>query len=199
MGTMSEIVLPERLELVEALGKIHDAVNTLNSMSGGVELIVKQLNDIIDGSHDMSRQIYQRDELLEQASKLICGLEASALEMQKQRDAVLDEMSEIINRLKSGQFFNGGQLEREVYNAAMETHNSAFWESLPYDLAETLGEGWSFVEARFLFDLINDDPEEAAASVDLETEDVIAFREVLLEMVEKLMQSSPMKMLEDES
>lgn len=184
---MSDLILPERTDLVEALGKIHDAVNTLNSMSGGVELIVKQLNDIIESSHDMSHQIYQRDELLERANNLLDKWQGAYTAMERQRDATLDELSTLINRLKKGDFFSD-ELGGEIYEAAVEEHNQAFWESLPYDMATAMGGKWGQLQADLLHSLIIGDAEEVAEGNNLDIEDVVAFRDLLFDIVDKLYQ-----------
>jgi hypothetical protein len=187
MTTMSDLILPERLELVEALGQIQDAVNCLDEMTGQTKHYREQLNQIVQAAHGLSAQIYQRDELLEQASSLITALETSATEFRGQRDAVLDEMSTMLNRLKEGDFFSEKfELGREVYQQAMETHNEAFWQSLPYDMADMLGKPWTQTECDFLFSLLVDDAEIIADGYNLEAEDVSAFRLALFDMVKKL-------------
>lgn len=113
----------------------------------------------------------------------------------QQRDQVIAELGGIVTALQNADYHNplvskaiGG-----VYEEVMEQHNGAFWESLPYDVAQTMGKGWSHNEAQALVDLIIDhddiDDEDFAEEHGWTVEGLQKARAAILKAVRKLDES----------
>lgn len=178
----------------EAMERIVAAISTLSGMSGGLPEIVAPLNEI----HKMSRAMYRMMEyqlhLLQEAEAVIDATQATNTELSKQRDAIATEMQQLIDDLKAGDFWNDDKsgVKGDIYDAAMEQHNAAFWESLPYDMMANLrgddkeGGDWQHWNASTLYDLITGNSFEVADGLGVDEETVLAFRQVLLEMVKKV-------------
>jgi hypothetical protein len=149
--------------------------------------VQEQLHIIFAQAKSLSDESFKRDDLLQCLSDLAKAATVGQAEMQRQRDAILQEASTVLERLKNGEFFDQGfELGGEVYEAAVEQHNQAFWESLPYDMATMLGGKWDNRQADLLYSLLTDEAEEVAEGYNLDVEDVTRFRSELFEMVNKL-------------
>ncbi len=90
---------------------------------------------------------------IHQAEALIDAQTASIVELARQRDAVLDEMGRILKLDDSHPTVK--VIRQEAYDQAAEDHNVAFWESLPYDIASSLG-----MEADDLYALLTLNPDD---------------------------------------
>lgn len=191
--TTTDKAITKKVNKTEAMERIAAAVSTLAAMSGGLPEINEPLAEIFKLSRAMVKMIEKRDELLEQASALIDSTQAANKELTRQRDAIATEMQGLIDDLKAGDFFSDalrtpGEIgvKGEIYQAAVEQHNAAFWESLPYDMADVLGESWMHMDAHALYSLITDDEEIVAEGYDLTPNEVLEFRQRLLDMVREL-------------
>jgi hypothetical protein len=76
-----------------------------------------------------------------------------------------------------------------MYDRLMQSHNEAFWESLPYDMANMMGGDWDFINADTLYllltideELVDEDPFEYGFTLTQLRE----FRGYLLEMVQQI-------------
>lgn len=192
--TTTDKAITQKVNKTEAMTRIAAAVHTLERMSGNLPEIVEPLRDIFKMSRAMVKMIEKRDELLVEAEALINATQAANSELTKQRDAIATEMQQLIDDLKAGDFWNDDKsgVKGDIYEAAMDTHNAAFWESLPYDMMENLrgedkeGGDWQHWNADTLYSLITGNSFEVADGLGVDEETVLAFRQVLLEMVKKV-------------
>jgi hypothetical protein len=199
--TTTDKAISKKVSKAEAMERISVAVSTLSSMSGGLPEINEPLAEIHKLSRAMVKMIEYRDQLLARAEALIDATQAANGELTKQRDAIAQEMQQLIDDLKAGDFFSDTKyadgkmqigVKGEIYSTAVEQHNGAFWESLPYDMMETLrgdnkeGGDWQHWNASTLYSLITDDSFEVADGLGVDEETVLAFRQVLLDMVRKI-------------
>jgi hypothetical protein len=194
--TTTDKALSKKVSKAEAMERISLAINTLSGMSGGLPEINEPLAEIHKLSRAMVKMIEYRDHLLAEAERLIDSTVAANSELTHQRDAIAQEMQQLIDDLKAGDFFSGelGKpgVKGEIYEAAVEQHNQAFWESLPYDMAEMMrgerkqGGDWQHMDANTLHSLITGDSFEVADGLGIEEETVLAFRQALLDMVRKV-------------
>lgn len=183
----------KKVSKTEAMERISAAISTLSGMSGGLPEITGPLNEILKMSRLQYKMLEYREGLLKEAERLIDTTVAANDELTKQRDAIAMEMQQLIDDLKGGDFFSDalrtpGEIgvKGEIYNAAVEQHNAAFWESLPYDMADALGETWLHMDAHALYLLLTDDEEIVAEGYDLTPDEVLTFRKKLLDMVREL-------------
>lgn len=191
--TTTDKAITKKVSKTEAMERISAAVSALAHMSGGLPEIVGPLNDIHKMSRTVMKMLEYRDHLLTEAERLIDTTVAANTELTQQRDAIAIEMQQLIDDLKAGDFFSDalrtpGEIgvKGEIYSAAVDQHNAAFWESLPYDMADTLGESWMHMDAHALYSLITDDEEIVAEGYDLTPDEVLNFRKRLLDMVREL-------------
>lgn len=184
----------KKVSKADAMTEITGAVQDLAKMSGGLPEIMEPLSTILYMAQAMTKMIEKRDGLLERAEALIDATKAANGELTKQRDAIATEMQQLIDDLKAGDFWNDDKsgVKGDIYEAAMDTHNAAFWESLPYDMMENLrgedkeGGDWQHWNADTLYSLITGNSFEVADGLGVDEETVLAFRQVLLEMVKKV-------------
>lgn len=183
----------KKVSKAEAMERISVAISTLSGMSGGLPEINEPLAEIHKLSRAMVKMIEYRDHLLAEAERLIDSTVAANSELTKQRDTIAAEMQQLIDDLKAGDFFSEEPgVKGEIYEAAVDQHNQAFWESLPYDMAEMMrgedkeGGDWQHMDANTLHSLITGDSFEVADGLGIEEETVLAFRQVLLDMVRKV-------------
>lgn len=126
---------------------------------------IEAQNDLMvawDTSTMMSGEWAETQELLLHSVKLIEMQQSAIDELVKQRDGALNELSDVLNALEKAddnhplvqKLVQG--LYPKIYESAMDDHNGAFWESLPYDMAETMGGKWTFMDADTLYQLIGD-------------------------------------------
>jgi hypothetical protein len=183
----TELSLFGRERITEAMMTLGEALNKVDMLTLPIDGVQAQLQIVFEQAKALSQEGFLRDDLLQEFERMTKVATIGQAEMLRQRDAVLDEMSEIINRLEAGDFFSDQfKLGGKVYEIAVEQHNAAFWESLPYDMATAMGGKWTHMHADLLHDLIIGGAEEIADGNNLALEDVLAFREVLFEMVNKL-------------
>jgi hypothetical protein len=183
----TELSLFGRERITNAMMELGQALHKVDVITQPFEGVQEQLVIIFEQAKVLSQEGFLRDDLLQEFERMTKVATLGQAEMLRQRDAVLDEMSEIINRLSNGDFFSKDfKLGAEVYEAAVDQHNAAFWESLPYDMATAMGGHWQHWHCDLLHDLIIGEAEEIADGNNLELEDVYAFRELLFEMVNKL-------------
>lgn len=176
-----------RERISEAMNVLGDSLDKVDQLTRNVEGVQEQLSIIFEQAKALSKEGFERDDMLQCLADMAKAATLGQAEMQRQRDALIEEAQTMIERLKSGDFFDQKfPLGGEVYEAAVEQHNQAFWESLPYDMATMLGGKWDSRQADLLYALVTDDAEEIADGWNLEVEDVRAFRAELFEMVNKL-------------
>jgi hypothetical protein len=176
-----------RERITNAMMALTEALHNADSLTLSIEGVQTELQIIFEQAKTLSKEAFERDDLLQEFARLSKIAVMGEAEMLRQRDAVLDEMGEIYNRLTGGDFHSKDfKLGAEIYNVAIEQHNAAFWESLPYEIANAMGKPWQHWHGDLLHDLIIGEAEEIADGNNLELEDVYAFRELLFEMVNKL-------------
>jgi hypothetical protein len=189
----------KKVSKAEAMERISLAISTLSGMSGGLPEINEPLAEIHKLSRALVKMIEYRDHLLAEAERLIDSTVAANSELTHQRDAIAAEMQQLIDDLKAGDFFSDGLktpgdigVKGEIYQAAVDQHNEAFWQSLPYDMMDMLrgedqqGGDWQHWDADALHSLITGDSFEVADGLGIEEETVLAFRQALLDMVRKV-------------
>lgn len=114
----------------------------------------------------------------------------------QQRDQALTELQGIVTALRDVDYKNPlvSHLLEGLYDQVMEEHNANFWDSLPYDVATTLGKGWSHMDAQTLVDLIIDhddwEDEDWAQDHGWTWEDMQAAREIIRAAVRNLDESA---------
>jgi hypothetical protein len=112
--------------------------------------------------------------------------------VKQQRDQALTELNGLVQALEIADYRHPlvSEVIREMYSHAMEEHNGNFWESLPYDVAQTMGKGWTHSDAEALVELIIDhddwDEEEWAEEHGWALEDVQKARATIHKAVRKL-------------
>lgn len=106
-----------------------------------------------------------------------------------QHDGVVQELSDLDNGLEAikRNHFPAHPKLNGLYDGMAESHNAAFWESLPYDFAEMLGEPWQNWDASSLYTALTIDIDEVDESLDGYTPtELQAFRGQLLTMIRQL-------------
>jgi hypothetical protein len=110
----------------------------------------------------MGNQWSETQELLLRSVALVEMQQLAIDELVKQRDGSLNELSNLLNALEKADEAHplvkklATGLYPQIYEQAMDDHNGAFWESLPYDIAEVMGGQWTFMDAETLHLLISD-------------------------------------------
>src|SRR5690606_33997969 len=102
--------------------------------------------------------------------------------------AALDELDTLEQGLGNIWMSQHPKLQR-LYAEVMETHNAAFWESLPYDMAEVLGDNWQQWDADTLYAAVTADIDEVDEDGDyygFTRDQLIAFRKNLHTQILKL-------------
>lgn len=176
-----------RDKITDAMMDLTQALYEADELTRGIEGVQEQLHIIFNQAKSLGEEGFKRDDVLQCLSDLAKAATVGQEEAMRQRDAILEEAAQVIERLKSGDFFDQKfPLGGVVYEAAVEQHNEAFWASLPYDMAAAMGDKWQNGHADLLHDLIIGDEEEIADGNNLDVEDVRAFRAELFKMVNKL-------------
>jgi hypothetical protein len=146
-----------------------------------------------DTATAMSGQWAETQELLLRSVALVEMQQVAIEELVKQRDGALNELSDLLNALEKADDDHplvktlAQGLYPRIYEQAMDDHNGAFWESLPYDIASTMGGQWTFMDAETLNQLISDP--ELDENLDGEgwtPEQVQWARETMLKVVHKM-------------
>lgn len=175
-----------KLETTEAMNLINAAIDDLDAMSNQDELVRERLNAIFTGAKALVQANAAREAVLKNAQNHINSVQAERDALLLQRDAVLDELHTFITQMTNGDFWDN-DTSTEVYEAAVEVHNEAFWSSLPYDIADKIGGEWQFFDADLLYDVLTTfDEEEFAYGRGLAVEDVHEFRANVLTLVRQL-------------
>lgn len=136
-------------------------------------------------------RVTQIVEFANRQTALIQALTRAAAEFRAQREAALAKHDALVQDL-SNPWLSAlrNPVIAELLETVTESHNAAFWESLPYDMADTLGEGWQFWDADHLFSAITADLEEVddeGAYYGFTHDELVAFRAALLTAIRKLM------------
>lgn|GEM_PF-6988875 len=107
-----------------------------------------------------------------------------------QRNQVLGELDSITQALVN--VYGGDHpLVNEFRNNVIDGHNEAFWESLPYDFAQMLGENWSHMDADDLYTALTmnlKEKSEDGSDTGYTLDELVAFRTVLLDLVHQFLQ-----------
>lgn len=113
--------------------------------------------------------------------------------LKEQRDTALDDLEAIEEGLDNPWVTQHPKV-KPLYERIADSHNEAFWESLPYDIAAVLGGEWDFTQADRLYtaltlDLSEIDPDYLAQAVWEEhgwsLDNLLAFRREMLELVQQ--------------
>lgn len=170
----------------DAMMAIQEAISKLDDMSGGLPEIQDNLRIIFENSRAMVRALSHQEQTLIDAGVYVDRLQGERDELLKQRNAVLDELNNFINAMTNGDFWENDTTS-EIYEAAVQEHNEAFWASLPYDIAAMMGGDWTFFHADLLYDLLTaEDLQEFAEGHNLQIDDVQAFRQAVFDMINAL-------------
>lgn len=135
-----------------------DSLNQLWEMANGNEDAHRLLKGLWTDMGNMRKLLMTADAVVGMA---VTGIN----EMTHQRDMIAEELAIVVRALdthdQNSQHEIVSRFISETYDTVMENHNAAFWESLPYDMAATLGGDWNFMDADKLYTLItldmNDD------------------------------------------
>lgn len=124
-------------------------------------------------------------EIMQQAHNAVAAIIATANEVRAQRDQIAYEFDGLITAIENN-WMTDHPLIRELHERIADTHNAAFWESLPYDMAAALGGQWNFMDADLLYSILITDPEEMwedGSDFGFTPEQLAAFRQNLLVMM----------------
>lgn len=180
---MSDIITAEQhTELAKLLlTTVNDVYETLP-----VEAQAQQqaaLQQLWQGIELLAAKSTNDEKALQTASAIILAQQTAVNEMTAQRDLIADDLARLVKAMRhmdlnnpEVQWFWG-----KVYENAMENHNAAFWESLPYDMANVLGDDWNHMTADKLYMLITEDEEES----EYDPEQLRAWRAKLLALVQE--------------
>lgn len=146
-----------------------------------------------DAATVMSGQWSETQDLLLRSVALVEMQQVAIEELVKQRDGSLNELSDLLNALEKAdddhpliKSLSQGLYPR-IYEQAMDDHNGAFWESLPYDIAQTMGGTWTFMDAQTLNLLISDPELDENLDGEGWTADQVQWaRETMLKVVHKM-------------
>lgn len=124
-------------------------------------------------------------ELMQQQITVGAAVLATANEVRAQRDQIAGEMNDLIVAIEN-HWMTNHPLVKELHEQVAESHNAAFWESLPYDMAAVLGGQWNFMDADLLYSILTTNPEEMfedGSDFGFTPEQLAAFRNNLLVMM----------------
>jgi predicted transcriptional regulator len=176
-----------RTRISTAMNEIGEALDKINELTSNIAGVQGQLQIIFEQAKTLTNEGFERDDLLQCLADMAKVATTGQAVMERQRDEILQEAATVLERLKNGEFFDQDfELGGEVYEKAVEQHNQAFWESLPYDMATMLGDKWDSRQTDLLYSLLTDEAEDVAEGYNLDVEDVTRFRDELFEMVNKL-------------
>jgi hypothetical protein len=123
--------------------------------------------------------------LIQEAEAALSASFAAATELREQRDGAMGELNDLIGALDQIWGTDNPRVQR-AYDEIVEYHNAAFWESLPYDMADMLGGQWNFMDANLLHYILTTDIDEVAedgSDHGLTPAQLQAFRSNLLAML----------------
>jgi hypothetical protein len=151
------------------------------AIEAGNEEIAGAIAEICSRSEMMADQIGQQAIVL---NTLAAGL----FKVWEQRNKAFDELENLHVGIQNI-WTTEHPLLKGLYDRLMQSHNEAFWESLPYDMANTLGGDWDFMDADTLYlmltveeDTVDDEGYEYGFTLTQLRE----FRAYLLEMVQQI-------------
>lgn len=99
--------------------------------------------------------------LFQDAESTLAAAFAAATELRGQRDQAVTELGDLVTALENVWQSNDPRVQR-AYNEIIEAHDAAFWQSLPYDMADSLGGQWNFMDADLLHYILTTDIDEIA-------------------------------------
>jgi hypothetical protein len=143
----------------------------------------------------MAAQWAETQELMSRSLALVQGHEVALAETSRQRDQAMSELTSLVTALKNRDINHPTIMNfySQLYEEVMDEHNAAFWESLPYDVAEVMGGEWDFMDADALYNLISTpdmDDEGIAADYGTTPEKVREARAKLLAVVREFDKSN---------
>lgn len=105
----------------------------------------------------MNDQWAETQELMNRSLALVQGHQLALTEASKQRDTALTELKGLVEAIQRRDINHPTLMNfySQLYEDVMEQHNAAFWESLPYDIADVMGGDWDFMDADVLYNLIS--------------------------------------------
>lgn len=113
---------------------------------------------------------------------------SALLQITQQRNEILGELDSMTHALVN--VYSGSHpLVRQFAETIMEDHREAFWESLPYDFANMLGEEWSHMDADALYAALTidlDEKEEGRGDYGYTREELVIFRKKVLASIRQL-------------
>jgi hypothetical protein len=182
-----------------SMEQIHHALNAAWNLTEGLTGDARThaqhaLTVAWENAQIMAVQWTETQDLLMRSVALVQGQQIALEEITTQRAAAIGELQTLVLALKNRDINHPTIMNfySQLYDEVMDEHNAAFWESLPYDIAEVMGEGWQHMEADLLYDLIsNPDLDEEGIADDYGTtpEKVRAARAKLLTVVREFDQS----------
>lgn len=134
--------------------------------------------------------VQQAEHHLAEADATFAGMNQAIRQLADQRNQILGELDSITQALISV-YGASHPLVDQFANAIMEDHNAAFWESLPYDFAQMLGENWSHMDADDLYAALTvnlEEKDEGSGDYGYTRDELVAFRTVLLDLVRQFLQ-----------
>lgn len=143
---------PQRLEELRHNAQeyaiwIHDNLEALSEI-----MPVDYDGDEINGLYNIANQL--QSTALE-AAKMAKFATSLALKTREQRDELAVKLKDIHSAMENPWMTKHPAVNR-LYHELVETHNAAFWESLPYDIAATLG--WDHWEGDDIYRALTYDP-----------------------------------------
>lgn len=175
-----------QIDTASAMNRINSAIDELNRLALGDPVVQEQLNHIFSGARDLVKVNSEQIAVMKNAEIYTQKLQAANDELLKQRDGVLEELNTLIYHAMNGDFYESDTLQ-EIYDVAIQEHNVAFWESLPQDIASSIGGDWNFMDADLLYDaLIAHSAEDFAEGRNLDVAVVNEFKARILGLVRQL-------------
>ena len=130
--------------------------------------------------------------LIQDAETLLGACYQMMTDLTDQRNQAMTELNDLIEALHDVWGTSNPHI-RAAYEQIIDSHNAAFWESLPYDMAAVLGGNWNFMDADTLYQVLTADIEEVSPDgrdFGFTPEQLITFRANLLAML-KAFESRP--------
>lgn len=130
--------------------------------------------------------------LFQEAEAAMAGAYAAIDTVTEQRDEIAAEYERLMEAIQNFWFTEHPALETFT-DTILENHNEAFWSSLPYDMAQALGEQWTHMDADMLYTLITVELElfdDHGIEYGVTCEQVRLFRAALLVMLRQLREAN---------
>lgn len=173
----------DREQILEAVkGALEGALVVAPQAREKLESAWNQVHQLVALHHDTEAKLRQAAHVLTMQVEVIS-------ELTNQRDAVADELSQVINAVKQNNVLDMPahlkSLLLELNETMREDYNESFWASLPYDIAQAFGNGMSHTEAEDLYALLTLTDEDIPNS-DWTFETVERFREGVLKLLREV-------------